>query len=291
MSYTTMPTFEGNSLGVRRLVTLGHAGQLLSGLGDTQGDLDAAVAVGIISQNDADTLSALGVTDAQAIALLNQQTDFSSLMYLLATKSATASLPQPQPVSLFTGLSVPPAPAVAPAPGTINYSIPANTGPAAPTPQQSFIGSLLIYQASWTAGAAGLVANVALAITTARTNGIGAIAGLQSALPTTQGKVVSGNVLSNGPANFTISVTVQDNSGHALISDLKSVLDSVLSQVIGTMTVTSTLNMLSQGTGQTGPGAGPGSPQTLTQWFEANWGWLAAAVGAIVIVPQVIKKL
>lgn len=277
MSYATAPTFEGNYFGVRRLRTLSGAGHMLGGLGDTKGDLDAAVAVGIISQNDADTLQTLGVTDAQAIALLNGQTDFSSLMYLLATGSSAASLPQPQPVSLFTGLSAPPAPAVsgnqinptvAPTSpsGTPNYQIPAQTPPAVPA------GSTLSFNASWSWGLSNTFVSA-----------LSAIASMTSGLSKYGISVTSGTPTSNGPINYGIQLVCRNSVPFGQWYDVQSTFNSLIQSIVGNnLTGTPQLVLTAIG-GQVPAVQPPGAPQTLTQWFESNWGYLAGGIAALAI--------
>jgi hypothetical protein len=146
--------------------------------------------------------------------------------------------------------------------------------PATPAAGQSPAGSVLIYQASWSGGFLKAAANVAIGAFGG--GGQVAIADLQSSLPASQGAISNGNVITNGPLNFSISVTVTDNSGHALISDLQSVLDALLTQAVGAP-VTSSLSMLKIGSGQPG-----GSNQFLT-WLQTNWQWaLLGSAGAFV---------
>jgi hypothetical protein len=283
MSYATIPTFEGTSIGVRRLRTLSGAGHMLGGLGDTKGDLDAAVAAGIISQNDADTLQALGVTDAQAIALLNQQTDFSSLMYLLATGSSAASLPQPQPVSLFTGLSQPTSPGSSTSPsGGINPAV-APTPPTYQIPAQIQAvpaGSTLTFTASWSASFAHPL-----------TSGDTAIASMTTGLARYGISILSSSPTSNGPINYAIQLVCRNNVAFQQWADVQSIFTSLIQSIVGNnLTATPQLVLTAIG-GQLPPSATPPPPQTLTQWFEANWGYLAAVLAAVVILPPVIKKL
>jgi hypothetical protein len=276
MSYATMPTFEGNALGVRNLGTLKGGGVSLSGLGDTTGDLDAAVAAGIIAQNDADTLSLLGVTDDQVIALLNGQTDYSSLMYQLATKSATAALPQPQPVSLFTGLSQPTSPGSTANTAPARPAVPGQ--PLTPGVGQSPPGSTLLYSVTWIPGLGSL----------SQSNS-SVIAQLTSLLPSNHMSVISGVPAGGGILGYGIQLKIFDSIGHQFLSDVTSVLNGLLYPLVGS-NLTGSSTVLIAGPGQTSS-LGPSGASNLTTWFEANWGWLAAALGAIVIVPVVIKKL
>jgi hypothetical protein len=152
------------------------------------------------------------------------------------------------------------------------------TQPAAPlAAPQVPSGSTLTYSATWSF-ALNNVSNSS------------AIASLQSALPAYGMSVLSGSAQGGGILGYGIQVTIKDNIGHALLSDAKSVLDSLLRGLVGTNVTGSNLTIMSVPNQPLPPGSFT-PPTDLGAWFQANWGYLAAALGAIVILPPLIKKL
>lgn len=254
MSYATAPTFEGTRMGMRRLSALsGICGvNTLGAVADTANVL-------IASGWDASLINGLlqaGATDQQLTDLLNGATNPTAILTQLkaAQTSGGGINPASQPI----------APASAPG------------APQVPT------GSILQYTVSFAA--------------TQGTNPQEAIAFLQAQLPTYRMSVMSSNITNQGllfsaPA---FSVTVLDSVGHMFLSDAKAVLDSLMATYsrggadpgqIAIITAGGSGGILSP----TGIPALPG--QNLGAWFQSNWGWMALALGVLVIGPPLIKKL
>jgi len=271
MSYATMPTFEGNRLGVRRLSTLsGLYG--FRGLGDAAQDaLVQQLTSAGYDPGDIQTLIVMGATDNDLANLLNGGTTVGGLMNQLANPNQ--QLPQPQPVSLVTGPAQPPLPTPSPT-GTPNYQIPAQTAGAVPA------GSTLTFTAAWS-----------LALLHPLTSADTVIASMTTGLAPYGISVLSSSPTSNGPINYGIQLVCKNNVAFGQWSDVQSIFNSLIQSIVGNnLTATPQLVLTSVG-GQLPATAAPGAPQTITTWFESNWGYLVAALAAIVILPPVIKKL
>src|SRR5215469_15115823 len=128
-------------------------------LGDITGDLATAVATGALTQDQSDTLSILGVTDAQVVSIINGTDTFQSVMYQLATGQSTASAIPPAGTTAGPGL-VPPKPPASGGVQIVPYTPTPTAAPATPapssTPPQVPTGSTITYTVSWTPGIGNL---------------------------------------------------------------------------------------------------------------------------------------
>ncbi|MGA7794288.1 MAG: hypothetical protein WCA19_14735 [Candidatus Acidiferrales bacterium] len=297
MSYATMPTFEGNYFGVRRLSTLGNAGHMLGALGDITGDSAAAVAAGVIDQGTANFLIAAGATDQDFINLLNGSTDVATLMTRYTTGNAAGSqLPGTPSAGIFSPVSpvapgapgtsaqtgipstqAPPInPTIAPTPppgassGTPAYSIPAQT------PAQVPAGSTLTFTAAWTSGISNLFVSTSAAI-----------ASMTSGLAKYGISVMSSSPVSNGPINYGIQLVCTNSVAFAQFTQAQSIFNSLIQSIVGNNLSSTPQLVLTALGGQPGPGVTPTVPQTTAQWLEANAGYIGAGVAAIAIVAIV----
>ena len=288
MSYVIGPTFGGNFMGVRRLRSVSGLGRYagmrgLGYLGDTQGDADAAVAVGLLDSGTASFLISAGATDQDFINLLNGTTDLSTLMVRYTTGNPVPVPPGLAPVSLPAALaSNPPAPIVSTpvnpliAPAAPNVTATATGGN--PTTAQSPPGSTLLYTASWP-GSNALPQSILNSLT--------------QQLPRYGYQVSSSSVTGAGLlGSSAISITLIDTVGHDTIANAESIPNSLLQALIGS-NFTPSMVLL-----QSGAGLNPAIPNlnlpgaaNLTTWFEQNWGYLAVALAAIVVLPPLVKKL
>ena len=278
MSYATMPTFEGNYFGVRRLSTLGNAGHMLGALGDITGDSAAAVAAGVIDQGTANFLIAAGATDQDFIDLLNGSTDVPTLMVKYTTGAAPMpSVPAALAPAPSTGINptiAPPPPAGSTIPGTINYSV---------APAQVPAGSTLNYTAAWD-NASALAAGV--------------LPKLVGMLPSYALTVLSSSVTGQGLLGpSSIQLLVQSQQAHAQISDVASILNGLLQQLIGGgnfYVSTPQLTLVSSGP-VAGASAVPvltpaAASATATSWVETNWPLLLAGGLAAIVIGIVFEK-
>jgi hypothetical protein len=302
MSYATMPTFEGTSIGIRRLSTLGNAGHMLGGLGDITGDSAAAVAAEILDQGTANFLIAAGATDQDFINLLNGTTDVATLMTRYTTGAAGTTIPgtplvapltpvapgspgtaaatginptvaPPPPSGGINPALAPTPPAPSPTPGAINYAVPAVQVPA---------GSILSYTASWNNPSA--LAN----------SYAGVVPKLVSQLPSYGISVLQTNVTGLGLVGpSSIQLQLQSLGAHAQVSDVTSIVNSLLQALVGNTLFNSApqMSLISAGPITPAGAVPPPGTQTMTQWFQSNWAYFAAFVAAVVILPPVIKKL
>jgi hypothetical protein len=258
MSYATAPTFEGNSLGVRRLRTLAGAGIMLGGLGAISSTMSSMAVASGYAQSDLDLLNSVGATD-QDIA--NLMSGIVTLSQLYASYGVTIP-------GAGSGIN----PAVPPAPP--NYVQTALTpNPVSPSPAsvpQSSPGSTLLYTASF---------NPVPAFSTASA----VIQKIAAQLPTYRMALVSQNILASGLTSAaSFQITILDSVGHNYLSDAQSVLDSLLQAATGNGKISSQITLLSAGgTSPVGmtpgitPGIAPVVPSAATTWIQQNWPVLA----------------
>jgi hypothetical protein len=271
VSYANMPTFEGTSIGIRRLSTLGNAGLMLGGLGDTQGDAAAAVGAGIIDQGTANFLISAGATDQDFINLLNGATDVPTLM----VKYTTGNAPGAPGTAAATGIN----PTVAPPPPSSSVQTALTTQPATPSPAtapQSPPGSTLLYTATFNPVPAFITASAV-------------ISAISAQLPTYRMAVVSSNVLSSGiSGNASFTLTIMDSVGHSYLTDIQAVLDSLLQAATKNGKISSTTPVLIA-TGATVPTVIP-SAATASSFVTSYWPLLLAGGFAALLIGIIVEK-
>jgi len=262
------------------------------GAGPTPGDYDnnqqvlgALVAMGAISQDDANNIWAGNASlDDMAVnmTMINQALAMTGQPGV-PTVAATPGLTPPGAAAAGGATIVPYAAAPStPLPGT---PAPAPATPAAAAAAQSPPNSTLTYTVQWSAS---LLAPL--------TGASQAISGMQSKLPAYGMSVLSSTTNSlpviGGITGLSITLTIRDNVGHALLSDIQGVLNSLMVSIVGNNLSGSNLTLASSGAAGAGmPGGTPQPPANLTQWMEQNAGLLAALVIAVVVLPPLIKKI
>lgn len=101
------------------------------------------------------------------------------------------------------------------------------------------------------------------------------------------------------PVSFQVTIQLQvSGSGFAHADDAKAIIDHLAYEQSGNMP-NSTIAVTSAPTGalsQPGaplvtPGMPPNSAPTFTSWLEQNALWILLGVGAIMVLPQVVRKL
>jgi hypothetical protein len=157
-------------------------------------------------------------------------------------------------------------------------STPATPAPAAtPATAQIPPGSTLVYNASYNP-------------VTGWTTSSAAISALAPLLPAHGMSLLSSSVASSGITSAAaFSVTILDSVGHALISDAKAILDSLMQQITNKGLMQSSMAVTSLGPVPPGSAAVP--PTGVTSFLENNVGLLVGLVLAIVVLPPLIKKL
>lgn len=153
------------------------------------------------------------------------------------------------------------------------------TNPAAGTAQVP-VGSTLLYQCTWTAGFGNL---------TVSTND--AISSLGNMLTAHGLSVSSATVTGSGPVNYGIQVVVAATGmSFALVSDVKSILDALMQQIVGNNLSGSSLS-LSTSPGIGGTTVAAASSSSIVSWLEANTGLVAGFVAVLILGPPLLKKL
>lgn len=131
---------------------------------------------------------------------------------------------------------------------------------------QSPPGSQLLYQVSWSASLAHPL-----------TGSSQAVAAFTQQLPGSGMSVVSSNVTSppvlGGITGYSAKFLINDNVGHALLTDAQGVCDALMRSIVGGNLSGSSISLSS------------GLPFNLTSFLEQNWPLLAlGTVGAIILV-------
>ena len=282
MSYVVGPTFGGNYLGVRRLNTLSGLGAYyamnglrgMRGLGDAAQDalVQQLTAAGY-DPGDIQTLIVMGATDNDLANLLNGSTDVGALMDQLAVSSSPAPVPAAlAPVNVNAAPAAPSIPSGVPVAYT---SVAAASAAAAQSPA----GSTVVYSATWSPGYGNLTQSTA-----------NVISAMTSALVAQGLSVVSSTSGGAGLLTYKISLTLKDSVGHAQLTDITSVCNALMQQIIGANLTSGSTSLVAL-PGAAIPAGVPGSAANLTQWLEQNWGYLALALGLIVVVPVIARKL
>ncbi len=292
MSYAAISTTH--HIGEKKLPGLSGEIRFLSGLrgmgalgGDiSQADLeDAGVDPGI-----ATGLLAAGATDAQlgavianpdsqdaAIALLGQMNANLDAIMGVGTSGPSGVLPPSSPAALSPG------PTAAPA---LTQQAAAETAASA-----SYLpaGAQLGYTLE------GGSLSISEAIITWTWTSV--VAQLNAYLQQRSGIIITGSNASGNPLSSAtgFSATVQLLQPYTNALMVKQVIDQALAGI--GVTGTSNISVINAGAVAAGappPAGAPGgaaTPQTLTDWFTSNWYWVAAAVGLIVVIPPIVKKL
>lgn len=250
------------------------------GAAATPGDYDtntqvlgALVSMGAISpdesaQIDAGTLSLddLPVTMTMINEALSEtgQTGAQTVLPLPSSVGAPLTTLPPSPSS--GGVQIVPYTPIVPA------------AAAAAAPQVS-PGSTLLYTASY-------------AVLKSWTSGAAAISALAPLLPGHGMSLLTQQVSSSGlwTPTASFSITVLDSVGNALVSDAKSILDSLMNQITNNGLQSSSLTVVSQGTTAAGIPQPPGATG-ITAWIEQNAVWLAVLALAAVTLPGIVRRL
>ena len=208
-----------------------------------------------------------GATDEQLTDLLNGTTDPTQILYQLKlAKTANAgggtnpTLPPPQPTN----------------PGSVGFQLPAPQIPA---------GSTLLYQVNYTQSLL-TVANLTLPASSV-------VSQLASQLPQYGMQVLQSSVTDNGPQTFAIAFSIRViGGGFAQQNDAYSILHSLMQRIVGNTITSDPMSVVAAGPTLTAASGGPGLPApNMGTWFQSNWGYIALALGALVIGPPLIKKL
>lgn len=151
--------------------------------------------------------------------------------------------------------------------------------PAAAAAPQVSPGSTLLYTASY-------------AVLKSWTSGAAAISALAPLLPSHGMSLLTQQVSSTGywTPTASFSITVLDSIGNALVSDAKSILDSLMNQITNNGLQSSSLTVVSQGTTAAGILQSAGTTG-ITAWIEQNAMWLAVLALAAVTLPSLVRKL
>lgn len=146
---------------------------------------------------------------------------------------------------------------------------------------QSPSGSTLLYRVSWTAGIGNLTESANAAI-----------AAITGALSSYGMSVVSSSVTSAGPINYGIQLQIHDSIGHALISDVQSVLHSLAVSAVGNNLSGESISLTAAG-GSSSSTAAPaaGVMSSAETFVENNAVLIFAGVAALLILPALVKKL
>jgi len=269
-----------NPLGKRPLNLMARQQNLgWLGAAPTPGDYDnnqavlgQLVAMGAISQDDANMIWAGSASlDDMAVnmTMINQA--------LALTGQMGAQTVQPLPPSTSTPLPTASTPALTVVPYT--PGLPASTpAPQAAAAPQIPPGSTIVYTATY---------NPVPGWTTANS----AIAALGAQLPAHGMSILTPSVASSGlVSNAAFSVTILDSIGHALMSDAKSVLDSLMQALTHNALVQSSIAMVSAGPNPGGSPV-PAAAGSVTSFLENNAMMLAFLVLGVVALPPLIKKL
>ena len=123
------------------------------------------------------------------------------------------------------------------------------------------------------------------------------VAQLNAYLQQRSGIIITGSNASGNPLSLAtgFSATVQLLQPYTNALMVKQVIDQALAGI--GVTGSSSISIINSGAATLGappPAGAPGGaapPQTLTDWFTSNWYWVAAAVGLIVVIPPIVKKL
>jgi hypothetical protein len=208
---------------------IGYAGGARSLGAVSSSQMQAALDQGL-DPSTLNALSAAGATDSDIAALMVGDTDVPTLMARYAGLKTTETT---SVTSSGSGSSTP-----------------------APAPQIPS-GSTLLYTVDWTAG----IGNLSVSTESA-------IAQLKTAIASHGLNLINGQATSTGPIHYEIEVTIQDTIGHNLVTDAKSILDSLMAQIVGANVTGSNLSIV-QSPGQAG--AQPGTPtSSIVAFLESN---------------------
>ena len=124
------------------------------------------------------------------------------------------------------------------------------------------------------------------------------VAQLNAYLQQRSGIIITGSNASGNPLSSAtgFSATVQLLQAYTNALMVKQVIDQALAGI--GVTGTSNISVINAGAVAAGappPSGAPGAvpppgAETITQWFESNWYYVAAAVVAAVVLPAVVEK-
>jgi hypothetical protein len=231
-----------------------------SHLGDFSPSMENAAVDANISPSDIDLLNNLGATDQDLENLMNGNVTLAQLYanYGATIPPATPTpSPTPQPPAASVG-EIPPGSVLS---WTVSYSV-AIVGVNGGPPASSFIASF------------------------------------QAGLSQFNYSFIGANVLQSpvtGVLGGTVQIAFQilDNIGNAHLTDAKGNLEQLANSLTGhSVTASSIPQVISSPSGGGTPINPAGlQPASGLQWFENNAGMIALAVGAIVVLPSLIKKV
>jgi hypothetical protein len=290
MSYATAPTFEANKIGVRRVYTLGD----FRGMGDVNDTAQGMIGEGY-DPNVIYPLVSFGATDVQLQNLWNNYgagtPEFNAAENgLLAYLKSQPNIQAP-PVNMQTspagaiygaatgssggataGSLVPGAPAGSPAPPTPSPA-------AAPGPGAVPSGSVFTYTVQWSTSLLNVSGPSQI------------LAAVNSILQQHNINIVNSSIPSTYLGQATgFSIVIQTTIAFGQVIDVKSICDGAVAQA-GRQVTSSTLTPGGSMMPGSLPAAGASATGALTSWFMQNWGYLAAALIAIAVAPQLAKKL
>jgi hypothetical protein len=231
-------------------------------LGDFSPSMESAAVASGYSQSDLDLLNSLGATDQDLENLINGNV---TLTQVYAEYGVT--IPSGSTATANSSSSSTPV-----------YNAPAQ-GPSPAAAGQVPSGSTLLYVASFQSY---------------NKTGADVIAFINQNLGGHGMSVISSQVTNTsvlGTSPTSIQMTVLDSVGHALLTDAKSILDSLANSASGGLS-SSNLSIVAYGSQSASPGIAPAAASTnLTQWFENNAGYIGLGVVAVVLGSAMINSL
>jgi hypothetical protein len=247
-----------------------HLGYLPGTLGDISPSMQELAVDSGIQQSDVDLLNSLGATDSDIEAVVNGNITLAALyadygVTIPAANQAAASAPPTTPAS-----------AAATAPPTVATG-PIISQPAAQIPS----GSTILYTCTY---------NPVPSFTSAST----VVADIAAQLAAHGMSMISNAVQASGlTSNASFTMTILDSVGNNLVSDAKSILDSLVNQYTSNELVTSSVTVVSPGTTASGtPAAGTpaAAASTATQWLENNAVYIGLGLVALVLLNNFTSK-
>lgn len=225
------------------------------GMGDFSPSMEQAALSDGIAQSDLDLLNELGATDQDLENLINGNVTLSQLYAQYGVTISPSST------------------------ATANSAGVTTQGPSPAAAGQIPSGSTLLYVASFQSF------NI---------TGADVIAAINKNLSSHGMSVISSQVTSTsalGTSPTVIQLTVLDSVGHALLTDAKSVLDSIANSASGGL-ASSNLSIVAYGAQSASSGVMPTTAVSTSPiaWLENNAIYIGIAIGALVFGSALIKR-
>jgi hypothetical protein len=234
---------------------LGYHSGAHGNLGDFSSSMESAAVDSGYSQSDLDLLNSLGATDQDLENLINKNI---TLTALYAEYGVT--IPSGSTATANSSSSTP-----------IMYNAPPQ-GPSPAAAGQVPTGSQVHYVAGWSP-IHGSISDVQSALSTKLPSYGMQLVGFSS---------TGSSLLGIGTAGFTAQVAIT-GVGFALLSDVQSILVTIVQSVIGTGHLTTNeISLVS--TPSTPVGTTPASDSSPLAWIENNAIYIAGAVAALVLL-------